>query len=282
MEPTRAIDVPVRPAATVMLLRDGAVGLEVFMLQRTHSAAFARSQYVFPGGRVDDADHGGDFEPVCDGLDDAAASARLGLERGGLAWYVAAIRECFEEAGVLLARPQSGDALIEFADPRVAERFNAARHRVHDGDGSLVELCVAEQLVLLPARLEFVAHWLTPVGESRRFDTRFFMAEAPSSQSPLHDDAETIASLWVRPSDALARWQARELQMFPPTVASLRVLDEHTTVAEAMAAARAIGVPPRHEPRLLISAEGKFKGIALPGEPGYDEAEPPEFVLGGR
>src|SRR5215203_2289055 len=99
MERTRAIDVPVRSAATVMLLRDGDNGPEVFMLQRTHSAAFARSQYVFPGGRVDDADHGDDFEPVCEGLGDAAASQRLGVERGGLAWYVAAIRECFEEAG---------------------------------------------------------------------------------------------------------------------------------------------------------------------------------------
>src|SRR4029078_5169886 len=126
-----------------------------FMLQRTHSAAFARSQYVFPGGRVDDADLGDDFEPVCDGLNDAAASQRLGLERGGLAWYVAAIREGFEEAGVLLARPGWGDALVESAGPRVAERFNAARHRVHDGEASLVELCVTERLVLLPARLEF-------------------------------------------------------------------------------------------------------------------------------
>lgn len=282
MDRTRASEVPVRPAATVMLLRDGEAGLEVFMLQRTHSAAFARSQYVFPGGRVDDADHGEDFEPICDELDDAAASARLGLDRGGLAWYVAAIRECFEEAGVLLARPQDGEALIEFADPRVAERFNAARHRVHDGEGSLVELCVTEQLLLLPARLEFVAHWLTPVGEARRFDTRFFMAEAPPSQEPLHDDAETIASLWVRPSVALARWQARELQMFPPTVASLRDLDAHTTVAEAMAAARAAGVPPRLEPRLVLGPEGKFKGVVLPGEDGYEQADPPEFVIGGR
>jgi 8-oxo-dGTP pyrophosphatase MutT (NUDIX family) len=280
MERTRAIDVPVRPAATVMLLRDGVSGLEVFMVQRTHTAAFARSQYVFPGGRVDDADHGDDFEPVCDGLDDASASARLELERGGLAWYVAAIRECFEEAGVLLARREDGDSPIDFADPRVAERFNVARHRVHDGDASLVELCVVEQLVLLPTRLEFVAHWLTPVGESRRFDTRFFMAEAPPSQEPLHDESETIDSLWVRPADALARWEARELQMFPPTVASLRTLAEHTSVAEAMAAARSRGVPPRLEPRLRISPEGKFTGIVLPGETGYDAAEPPEFVLG--
>ena len=263
-----------------MLLRDGGAGIEVFMLQRTHSAAFARSQYVFPGGRVDDADHGDDFEPVCDGLDDAAASARLGLQQGGLAWYVAAIRECFEEAGVLLARPRDSDAPVGFDDPDVAERFNDARRRIHAGDGSLVELCVVEDLLLLPSRLQFVAHWLTPVGEARRFDTRFFVAEAPPSQEPLHDDAETIASIWVRPSEALARREARELQMFPPTVASLRMLAEHATVAEAMRAAASVGVPPRLEPRLIVTPEGRFAGIRLPGEEGFAEAAPPEYVIG--
>jgi 8-oxo-dGTP pyrophosphatase MutT (NUDIX family) len=279
MERTRASDVPVRPAATVILLRDGDIGIEVFMLQRTHAAAFARSQYVFPGGRVDDADHGDDFESICDGLDDAAASARLGLARDGLAWYVAAIRECFEEAGVLLARPRDSDAPVRFDDPRVATRFNDARHRIHAGDGSLAELCVVEDLLLLPARLHFVAHWLTPVGEVRRFDTRFFVAEAPLSQEPLHDDAETIASIWVRPADALTRWQARELQMFPPTVASLRALIEHTTVAEAMSAAASVGVPARLEPKLIVDADGRARGVRLPGEEGFDETPIPEYVI---
>jgi 8-oxo-dGTP pyrophosphatase MutT (NUDIX family) len=280
MDRVRACDVPIRPAATVMLLRDGADGLEVFMVQRTHAAAFARSQYVFPGGRVDDADHADDFEPICDALDDATASARLDLAEGGLAWFVAAIRECFEEAGVLLARPSHSDAPVRFDDPRVAERFNDARHRIHAGDGSLVELCVVEDLLLLPARLQFVAHWLTPVGEARRFDTRFFVAESPPSQEPLHDDAETIASTWVRPADALAQWDARELQMFPPTVASLRMLAEHSAVAAAISAAAAVGVPARLEPKLVVTPEGRMAGIRLPGEPGYDEATPPEFVIG--
>jgi 8-oxo-dGTP pyrophosphatase MutT (NUDIX family) len=263
-----------------MLLRDGEAGLEVFMLQRTHSAAFARSQYVFPGGRVDDADRGDDFEPICDGLDDAAASARLGIDHGGLAWYVAAIRECFEEAGVLLARPADDTPPIAFGDERVAQRFNTARLRIHAGTGTLVELCDAEGLLLLPARLQFVAHWLTPVGETRRFDTRFFVVEAPPSQEPLHDDAETIASIWVRPADALARHKARELQMFPPTVASLRMLAEHDTVAEAMSAAASVGVPPRLEPKLLVTPEGRFGGIRLPGEEGFDAIPVPEFVIG--
>jgi 8-oxo-dGTP pyrophosphatase MutT (NUDIX family) len=276
----RATDVPVNPAATVMLLRDGSAGVEVFMLQRTLSAAFARGQYVFPGGRVDDADHGEDFEPICDGLDDATASVRLGLDRGGLAWYVAAIRECFEEAGVLLARHGDDDQLVRFDDAEVAQRFNAARHAIHAGEGTLAQLCVLEDLQLLPGRMHFVSHWLTPVGERRRFDTRFFLAEAPRSQTPLHDDQETIDSLWIRPADALAKEQARELRMMPPTIASLRMLTEHRSVADVVAFVEAADLPPRIEPRLVLGDDGRLVGITIPGDDGFDATPIPEFVIG--
>jgi 8-oxo-dGTP pyrophosphatase MutT (NUDIX family) len=278
--PVLAASVPVRPAATVMLIRDGAAGLEVFMLQRTHGAAFARSQYVFPGGKVDDDDHGEVFEPICDGLDDATASAQLGLERGGLAWLVAATRECFEEAGVLLGRPVGGDDVIRFDDPDVAARFNDARHQVHDGTISLASLCEREGLMLMVDQMHLVDHWITPVGERRRFDTRFFVARAPEAQEPLHDDGETIASLWVRPTDALRMWQDGELQMFPPTVASLRFLEPHADADAAMTAAAAVGVPTPVLPRVRIDEAGKIVGITRPGEPGYDEVPLPEFVIG--
>jgi 8-oxo-dGTP pyrophosphatase MutT (NUDIX family) len=275
-----AADVPIRPAATVMLLRDGTGGPEVFMLQRTHSAAFARGQYVFPGGRVDDADHGADYEPICDGSDDAEASARLNVESGGLAWLVATIRECFEEAGVLLARHRDGD-VVRFDSPEVVDRFEAARHAVHEGERSLVELCVTEDLLLLTDRLHYVAHWLTPVGERRRFDTKFLVAEAPASQEPLHDDKETIASQWVRPFDALAMWERGEIQMFPPTIACLRFLEPHATVADAIAASAAVGLPPLIMPKLVFDADERITAILQPGQPGYDEAPFPEYVLGG-
>src|SRR6186997_3041575 len=106
--------VPVRPAATVMLVRDvvdGKPGIEVFMLQRTARAAFGPGMYVFPGGRVDGVDGADEIAPFCHGLDDGAASAKLGIDAGGLAYWVAAVRECFEEAGVLLASPRGGGAL---------------------------------------------------------------------------------------------------------------------------------------------------------------------------
>ena len=262
-----------------MLVRDGVAGLEVFMLQRTLSAAFARGQYVFPGGTVDDADHGTDFEPICDGIDDAHASARMGLDTGGLAWLVAAIRECFEEAGVLLARRSDEAHAIRFTDPAVADRFNAARHAIHEGHRSLADLCNDEGLVLLADRIHLVDHWVTPVGERRRFDTRFFVAAAPAEQAPLHDDKETIASRWVRPADALDLWRAGELQMFPPTVAALEFLRAHAGVAAAMAAAAAVGIPPVVVPRVVLDDQGRVVGIRRPGDPEYDATPLPEFVI---
>ena len=249
------------------------------MLQRTHGAAFARGQYVFPGGKVDDADHGEVFEPICDGLDDATASARLGIERGGLAWLVAAIRECFEEAGVLLARRDDGDEIIRFDDPSVAERFNAARHEVHDGSLPLADLCAAEGLRLIVDRMHLVDHWVTPLGERRRFDTRFFVARAPEAQEPLHDDGETIASLWVRPADAIRMWEDQEIQMFPPTVTSLRFLEPCTTADEAIEKAAAVGVPPTILPKVQLDADERVLGVIRNDQPGYDEAPEPEYVI---
>jgi len=263
-----------------MLVRDGDDGLEVFMLQRTHGAAFARGQYVFPGGKVDDADHGETFEPICDGLDDTTASGLLGLDHGGLAWLVAAIRECFEEAGVLLARPVDGDDVVRFDESAIAERFNVARHEVYDGSLSLAELCTREQLMLMVDRMHLVDHWITPVGERRRFDTRFFVARAPEAQEPLHDDGETIASLWVRPADALQMWKDGELQMFPPTVTSLRFLQPHATAEAAMAAAADVGVPAPILPKVQVDADGRVTGVIRPGETGYDEASEPGYVIG--
>ncbi len=264
-----------------MLVRDGSDGLEVFMLQRTMSAAFAKGQFVFPGGKVDDADHGDAFEPICDGLDDATASARMGMDHGGLAWLVAAIRECFEEAGVLLARPVDGDEIVRFEGAEVEARFNTARHEIHDGTRSLVDLCAEEGLLLLADRIHLVDHWITPVGERRRFDTRFFVALAPDAQEPLHDDRETIASLWVRPADAIRMWRAGELQMFPPTVASLEFLQPYGSAVEAVGAAATVGVPPVVLPRIVFDGD-RIVGIRRPGDPHYDTTPEPEFVLTGR
>lgn len=262
-----------------MLVRDGDHGLEVFMLERTSNAAFARGAYVFPGGRVDDADAGSEFAPICD-ENDAQASARLGLERGGLAWLVATIRECFEEAGVLLARRSTGDAPIEFDTDELQARFAGARREVHTGALPLAALCAAEDLRLMTEQIHFVDHWVTPVGESRRFDTRFFLTRAPVGQEPLHDDHETVASCWVRPVDALERSRRREWRLLPPTIQSLKRLAELATADAAIAWARTLPRPEPMLPRLLVTEDNRFAGILRPGDPGYDDAPVPEYVIG--
>jgi 8-oxo-dGTP pyrophosphatase MutT (NUDIX family) len=261
--------VPVRDAATVMLVRDAEAGMEVFMLRRTLDAVFAGGLYVFPGGAVDVADGHGEVEGMCIGRSDDSASAVLGIASGGLAFWVAAIRECFEEAGVLLARDHD-DVAVRFDDPEVAERFTGYRHGVHDGTCRLVEVCASESLRLATDVIQYVSHWITPIGERRRFDTRFFVARAPDAQEPLHDDRETIASLWVGPQDALDRQERGELAMITPTIKNLEFLASHTMADEALAAAAALPPPVAIQPRLRLTPEGKVESIVLPGEPGYD------------
>jgi 8-oxo-dGTP pyrophosphatase MutT (NUDIX family) len=255
--------VPARPAATVLLVRDAEpAGVEVFVLRRTANAAFAADMYVFPGGRVDDVDHAAELEPYCDGLDDATASARLGIDKGGLAFWVAAVRECFEEAGVLLARRRDGGPLVIDEADRVA---------VHDGTLSMEELCKRDDLVLDLTAIRYIAHWVTPVGEGpRRFDTRFFLATAPDDQEGVHDDAELVHSMWVRPADAVARAENGELLMMPPTIANLRFVSECADADAALAIADAVGTPPMILPKLRRTTDGS-RQVALPGDADYDD-----------
>ena len=254
-------EVPIRPASTVMLVRDAARGPEVLMLQRTAGAAFGAGMYVFPGGRVDPADSGRDVEMWCHGHDDRSASDRLGIDAGGLAYWIAAVRECFEEAGVLLASRADGAAHQPQPDDR---------HAIHDGRVSMAELCSRDDLRLRIGEIHYVDHWVTPRGEARRFDTRFFIAAAPGEQTAVHDNAETVDSRWVTPADALEMQESGELLMMPPTVANLRVLAAHQTVAELLAAAAARGRPPRTEPKLRRAADGTVVGVAMPGDDDYD------------
>lgn len=241
------------------------------MLRRAAGSSFAGGAYVFPGGRVDEADHVDELEQWCTGLDDDAASAQLGVERGGLAYWVAAVRECFEEAGVLLARRPDGSRYQPIADERRA---------VHAGTLSLPALCARDDVRLDVGGIEYVAHWVTPIGEQRRFDTRFFVARAPGDQEPVHDDAELDASEWIRPAAALARFERRESLMLPPTLACLHFLAGHDDCDAIMAAAAAITDPPRIVPRVRPMRPDGSWDVALPGDPDYDSLPdaPARFV----
>jgi 8-oxo-dGTP pyrophosphatase MutT (NUDIX family) len=260
----------VRDAATVMLLRDGPDGgLQVLLQQRSLRSEVGSGTHVFPGGVVEPGDRAASLGALCLGGDDASCSARLGLARGGLAYWAAAVRESFEEAGVLLARRRDEDRPVSFLDPAVAARFAAHRAAVTAGR-PLADVLAEEGLALDVGLLDYVSHWVTPEGVPRRFDARFFVAAAPSEQVPLHDDGETIATTWLEPEEALARNRQGSLALLLPTVRNLEFLCPFTTVAEALAAARSIEHVPTIRPRLVV--EGDRVRILLPDDPGFDDA----------
>ena len=262
--------VPIRPAATVMLLRDHPLnGVEVFMLQRTLNAAFAKGMYVFPGGRVDANDAESTLEAHCDGMTDEEASALLGIPHGGLSYWVAVIRECFEEAGVLLARHETTGDVVRFDDDETAQRFEVERENIHDGSVALLDLCKREGLRLTTDDIHYVSHWITPMGEKRRFDTRFFIARAPQAQEPLHDDGETIESFWISPQEAIERAHEKDLMLMPPTKANIEFLLPFTSADEVLEAAAQVGMPQTILPKLKIDSDGRVVGIAMPGDPEY-------------
>jgi glyoxylase-like metal-dependent hydrolase (beta-lactamase superfamily II)/8-oxo-dGTP pyrophosphatase MutT (NUDIX family) len=173
------------------------------LLQRSPSAVFLGGAYVFPGGALDPADADPRVARRVLGLDDAAASARLKLERGGLAYWTAAVRECFEEAGILIAAEADGT-------PLAADRAAALmRYRHHP----FLDLLEAENLFVPANRLAYYGHWVTSPGRSRRFDARFFLAAAPAGQGGSHDATEIAQQVWMRPRDALERGDRGELEL---------------------------------------------------------------------
>ena len=244
-----------------MLVRDEPE-LEVFMLRRTLAAEFMGGAYVFPGGALDDGDRAPELLGRCHGRDDSTASTQLGLHAGGMRFWVAAIREAFEEAGVLLARSAATGDLVDFDEPGVAARLEVARRKVGRGDRPFVEVVVEEKLLLDTGALHLFSHWITPPGAPRRYDTWFFVAAAPEGHAYLHDDSETVASVWIRPADALAGAERGDLEIIFPTMRNLEQLARFVTARELLDAVSA------SEPRVVADAGGAR--ILLPGDPGYE------------
>lgn len=259
--------VPLRDAATVMLVRDGADGLEVFMLRRNLNSDFVGGAYVFPGGGVDLADGSPEVAAWCVGRDDAGASGLLDVPTGGLAFWVAAIRESFEEAGLLLA-VDDDDELVRFDDDEVAARFVEHRRAVDSGERPLVDVVREEGLRLAVDRMHYFSRWVTPLGAPRRYDTRFFVAHPPEWQEPLHDDREVIANLWIRPQDALERHARREFELIFPTVRSLEALCRFETAEAVVRHAESITHIEPVLPKMIDGEHGLR--IVLPGDEVYD------------
>ena len=235
------------------------------MMQRSHSLRFMPGVHVFPGGGLDPADSSPEMHALCAGLEDEAASRALGIERGGLAYWVAAIREAFEEAGILLAY-DAGGRLVSLSGES-AGRYRAHRQTLDQRHGDFGAIVRCEGLLLAVDRLLYFGHWITPVESPRRYDTRFFLAVAPEQQEVAHDNRETIASIWVRPEEALDLCSRELLNMRTPTIKTLERFAACTTCAELVTAVTSSPVVRALLPR--VTSDGR---TLLPGDPGYDEA----------
>jgi 8-oxo-dGTP pyrophosphatase MutT (NUDIX family) len=243
-----------RPAATVLILRDGAAGIEVFMVVRHHEIDFASGALVFPGGKVDKPDAAGEWVEL-------APYAGAAPDR---AFVVAAARETFEEAGLVLARRRGSAALLSSADAhRLVETYRAP---LLAGETTFLDMVRKEELSLATDLMMPFAHWVTPERQPKRFDTHFLLVAAPVEQLGAHDGGESVEGFWIAPQQAIRDAEAGARTLVLPTQMNLLKLSRYANVAEAVAATRS-GSIVTVMPRVERTATGRR--LHIPAEAGY-------------
>jgi len=244
-----------RPAATIVLMRDGAEGVEILLLRRTRTAGFVPGAYVFPGGRVDRGDAEEHIVAHLDGLDATAAAARLELadaDPPALAYYLAALREAFEETGILVGRRADGSEPPTAAESR---EMDAVRDDLMGGRIGFADAMDRMGCRLDGGAVEYLAHWITPEPEPRRYDTRFFAARVRDGASVIVDPREMTDAVWLTPASALRRNEEGTLPMVFPTIHTLRDLRSFQDVDAVLAALRRRRIP-AIMPRLVMTPTG--------------------------
>lgn len=253
-----------RFASTVILLRnstDATGGLEIFMVRRVVQSEFMPDVYVFPGGSVTDDDCTAERTAgLCASVSTTEADPE-GRTASGTGTRAAAIRELFEEANILLAY-QDGQMLA--VNQEVTQRFAAYRQAFNQRKGSLVELAHQERLQLATDHLVYFAHWITPEGLPKRYDTHFFLAIAPVEQEAVYDQLETSDGMWIQPAVALQRFKEGTFPLAFPTYHQLRDLAGYSRVQAALDATARRHVP-THRP-LLKHIDG-VPHVYLPEDP---------------
>ena len=238
-----------RDAATLILLRDSdrpGGGIEVLLLRRHARSAFLPGAHVFPGGVVEEADFAPETGALCRTLtfDQAHRIIRdVSPPQKSLGFFVAAIREAFEESGILLAH--GGGSRLSIGGSKLT-RLDGCRSEVHASPSVFASRLRDEGLKLATGRLFYFAHWITPEVLPIRFDARFFVAAAPAGQEASPDGKETVEARWISPQDALAEHQMDRLKLAPPTFHSLSELAGFRTVDEAVASTLSKRIETRH------------------------------------
>jgi len=238
------------------------------MVRRDSRLGFLGGVHVFPGGALDEGDYAASTLDLLVGSERLARPGRLHVEDSrGRGLLVAAARELFEEAGILLARAAGGDWVVLDDDSDRARALLAARAELGAGSGDFAAMLRVAGLSLDVGELRFFAHWITPEREKKRFDTRFFLVRAPERQSATHCAIESTEGEWLAPAEALARYRARQIELVPPTIASLERLSVFESVDAALAAFEDSDVPVIL-PKILLGGDGV--AILYPGDDDYE------------
>jgi 8-oxo-dGTP pyrophosphatase MutT (NUDIX family) len=234
IEDPPAVPAAPRPAATIVLLRDAAEGMELLLMRRSRSAGFVPGAYVFPGGRVDGADAMPAVIERLDGLTVQSAETRLELpdaEPPAIAYYLAALREAFEETGILVGIRSDGSAPPTAAED---EGVDQIRDQLMSDDVSFADAISRLQCRIAGDAIEYIAHWITPLPEPRRYDTRFFAAKVRPGSTPIADPREMTDAVWIAPQEALDRCDAGDLPMVFPTIKTIEQLAKYERADDAL------------------------------------------------
>jgi 8-oxo-dGTP pyrophosphatase MutT (NUDIX family) len=249
-------------SSTILMLREIGHGMEVLMVTRHHKVDFATGALVFPGGKVNSGDQDPRVHGRCSGI--------VGCSHYEIALRVAAIREAFEESGLLLARKRGATRLIDAH--QATELGPRYRKRLDSGEMGIADMLEAEDLELACEELVPFAHWITPTFLPKRFDTYFYLAVAPAEQVALHDGKETVESVWLTPADALAQTESGQRTMVIATTMNVRRLGASASIADAVRAAQRQPIV-TVLPELILGSNGR--ALRIPAEAGYGATEIP-------
>ncbi len=255
-------------AATIILIRDVSSVSEVFMIKRATKSNFGGA-WVFPGGKVDNEDSENNILDYCQGLDDKQASSILSLNEGGLGYWVACVRECFEESGVLLAYRENGHLFKPSLDEKII--LNDLRRQLNDDSIVFIDILKKLNLRLALDRILYLSHWVTPKIESRRYSTRFFITSIANDQEAIHDGYEAVDSLWIKIEKALNDYEQGTFPIIMPTIKNLEAIAGYPSTLsiledkESILPSDILTIVPK-----FFFEKGKLVGL-LPGDTGYED-----------
>jgi glyoxylase-like metal-dependent hydrolase (beta-lactamase superfamily II)/8-oxo-dGTP pyrophosphatase MutT (NUDIX family) len=239
-------------AATIILAREAAAGMELLLLGRSSETAHFPGAWVFPGGTLQPADYEAQARQRVIGLSEEAANLRLGVTADALAFWVAAARECFEEAGILLAV----DAQHRALSPAQVAAFSSQRAALNGGTLRFNDFLSQHELYIPAGEMAYVAHWITPANQTRRFNTRFLLMHAPAGQLEEHDNHEIVRSLWLSPAEALSRSQRGELNMVRATQSTIADMNRFASPQAALEHFHGAAEIPENRPCLAQGRDG--------------------------